>query len=67
MIEYLVTVGFLIAGFVLMALALQFSKYKQNESSCCGGGHCSVDYTDKSAHSGLTESVDMLKRTIELE
>lgn len=67
MIEYLAMVGFLIVGFVLMALALQFSKYKQSESSCCGGGHCSVDYTDKSTRTGLTESVDMLKKTIELE
>ena len=24
-----------------MLLSLHFSKYKQREESCCGGGHCS--------------------------
>jgi len=58
MIEYLAMVGFLVVGFVFMAFALQFSKYKQNDSGCCGGGSCSVN---KNTHTGLAESVDSVK------
>lgn len=35
----IVTLIFIIA-FSGMGLALHFSKYKKNNSGCCGGGHC---------------------------
>lgn len=35
----IVAIVFAVA-FLGMALSLHFSKYKQDGSSCCGGGHC---------------------------
>jgi hypothetical protein len=35
----IVTLIFMFA-FTGMGLALHFSKYKKNNSGCCGGGHC---------------------------
>ncbi|NIA30458.1 MAG: hypothetical protein GWP06_11175 [Actinobacteria bacterium] len=52
MTEYLAMVGFLVAGFVLMALALQFSKYKQSDCGC--SGHCSTDHVDTNARTDLS-------------
>lgn len=43
MIQYIVALGFFMLVFVLMALALNFSKYKKRPSGCCGGGHCATD------------------------
>ncbi|HAK61548.1 MAG TPA: hypothetical protein DCO77_14430 [Nitrospiraceae bacterium] len=34
--KYLITLAFLLAAFLLMALSLHFSKYKKSGSGCCG-------------------------------
>jgi len=41
--QFLVVVGLFFLVFILFALSLHFSRYKQRpESGCCGGGHCST-------------------------
>lgn len=47
MTQYIVIFGFIVLMFVLMSLALHFSKYKKIPSECCGGGHCSTDSEEK--------------------
>ncbi len=43
MIQFIIVPIFFAIAIVGMGLALHFSKYKQGDSSCCGGGHCSSD------------------------
>lgn len=44
------------SGFIL---SLQFSKYKQGNSGCCGGGHCeSGDSSSGSCYSEKLKFVD---------
>ncbi len=41
--QLIAVIVFFALATVIMGLSLHFSKYKQKENSCCGGGHCSVD------------------------
>ncbi len=43
MVQFIIVPIFFIIAVVGMALALHFSKYKQGDSGCCGGGNCSTD------------------------
>ncbi len=42
--QYLIVSGLFFLVFMLLAVALRFSRYKQRpESGCCSGGHCSSE------------------------
>ena len=43
MAQFIIVPIFFAIAIVGMGLALHFSKYKQGDAGCCGGGHCSAD------------------------
>ena len=48
-----------IVGF---GLALHFSKYKQGDAGCCGGGNCSTDKSSHTHSSCYSSKIDFLKK-----
>ena len=38
--EYIIAPIFFFVAMILMLAALKFSKYKERNSGCCGGGQC---------------------------
>ena len=54
--QLLAIIVFFALATVIMGLSLHFSKYKQKSSSCCGGGHCSVDEDDHNQECENTHS-----------
>ena len=62
MAQILIVVGFFIVAMGGMMLALHFSKYKQRNSGCCGGVHCSTDEKEKHAAGGCyREKMDFVE------
>ncbi len=46
MLQFAIIIALFVLAISGMALALHFSKYKKNDSGCCGGGHCSTPGND---------------------
>lgn len=60
MAQYLIVIAFFAVAVVLMGLSLKFSKYKQGNSGCCGGGHCDTDGNHE-PHSCYNEKLKFVK------
>ena len=63
--QIIAVIVFFVLATVVMGLSLHFSKYKQKENSCCGGGNCSVHGSGENAHScyaSKSEFVDNYKK-----
>ncbi len=62
--QLIAVIVFFALATVIMGLSLHFSKYKQKENSCCGGGHCASgsDGNAHSCYSSKSEFVDNYKK-----
>ena len=66
MLQYIITFGFFLFVFILMGLALQFSRYKQRHSGCCGGGHCSTEVSgDTNSQNCCGDKLDPSAKNLE--
>ncbi len=61
--QIIAVIVFFALATVVMGLSLHFSKYKQKENSCCGGGHCASDGSSShSCYGSKSEFVDNFKK-----
>ena len=60
MAQFIIVPIFFIIAVVGMGLALHFSKYKQGDSGCCGGGNCSTDGNSGGNHSCYSSKSDFV-------
>ncbi len=62
--EYIILPIIFSMAVVGFGLALHFSKYKQEDRGCCGGGHCSTDGSHKThgCYSSKLEYLDKVTK-----
>ena len=71
MTQYIVAFAFFVGAFAFMALMLQFARYRQRKSSCCGdvledfekGDNCDTCPNRESEACALKETVDEVQES----
>ncbi len=60
--QIIAVIVFFALATIVMGLSLHFSKYKQKENSCCGGGHCSAHGSGNHSHSCYASKADFVDK-----